>query len=348
MAFSRGGRIPRERGSFRRPPFKQRVVIAIPSGLTLANLFFGVFAIVTAARGDFFDAGLYVVFGGVADMLDGRIARATNTGSRFGAELDSLVDLITFGVAPAMIMYHAILKQEGWDWIWAFIYIAAVAWRLAVFNVEQAGQAKRYFHGLPSPAAGITLATYYWFSQTALYTETNIVNLPWYQMMHFVMLGLAALMISPIPYPAFPSVGYKTNEQRIGSLIVIGVLLGVFLIPGQFFFPACMIYIAYGLFKTVLLGLLNKRAPDDSSTQRRDFHRPHHHHSHHSKDRTESQEQDSGEPSVAISSAPRLSVSADTQPASDAPVQRRRRRRRPPRRDNPSRPNSSPDNPPEE
>lgn len=266
MANILNQRISRKRAfDHRRPPLRQRVVIAIPSGLTLANLFFGVFAIVMASRGDFFTAGLYVVFGGVADMLDGRVARATNSGSAFGAQLDSLVDLITFGVAPAMIMYYAVLNHLGWDWIWAFVYIASVAWRLAVFNVEQAGRAKRYFHGLPSPAAGITLATYFWFSQTTLYTDTTIITLPWHQMMRFVMLGLAALMISPIPYPAFPSVGLKTNAQRFGLLLVISVILGVYFIPGEFFFPACLIYISYGFLKTVLLGLFNKRAPDDSS-----------------------------------------------------------------------------------
>src|SRR5213596_2922797 len=84
---------------------RNRSVIILPNGFTLASLFFGVFAIVAATRSEFDTAGLYVVFGGVSDALDGRVARATGTGSRFGSELDSLVDAITFGLAPAMIMY---------------------------------------------------------------------------------------------------------------------------------------------------------------------------------------------------------------------------------------------------
>src|ERR1700687_1640928 len=162
-------------GEVERP--RNRGVIILPNGFTLASLFFGMFAIVAASRGEFDTAGLYVVFGGVCDALDGRVARATGTGSRFGSEWASLVDAITFGLAPAMIMYFAVLNGNGWDWIFAFLFTACAVIRLARFNVEQAGRAKRYFHGLPSPAAGMTLATYYWFSQTPLYNQTALCDL---------------------------------------------------------------------------------------------------------------------------------------------------------------------------
>ena len=90
-----------------RTPQVRRAVIVLPNGFTLASLFFGIFAIVSASRGDFSKAGVYVVLGGVCDALDGRVARMTGSGSRFGEELDSLVDAITFGLAPAMIVYFA-------------------------------------------------------------------------------------------------------------------------------------------------------------------------------------------------------------------------------------------------
>ena len=246
-----------------KPPFgrpdMRRAVILAPSGFTLANLFFGVFAIVSASRGDYERAALYVVLGGVMDTLDGRVARATKTGSRFGEELDSLVDAITFGVAPAMIVYFVVLNKTGWDWIWAFLFAACAVIRLARFNVEQAGRAKTHFHGLPSPAAGMTLATYYPFSQSALYTETIIGDFPWHMTMRFVMMGLAFLMVSDVAYPAVPTIGYRTPRQIAGSVIVAGTVIGVFVLRLEFFFPALSLYIAYGVVKTVILGLIERR-----------------------------------------------------------------------------------------
>jgi len=244
--------------SFPRPDMRRAIFMA-PSGFTLANLFCGVWAIVEASRGSFGLASLLIVVGGVADTLDGRVARATKTGSRFGEELDSLVDAITFGLAPAMMMYFIVLKQDGWDWIWAFAFVACVVIRLARFNVEQAGRAKTHFHGLPSPAAGMTLATYYPFSQTALYTETVIGDIPWQMTLRFVMAILAFLMVSDVAYPAVPTIGYSTPRKIAGSVIVFGTLFGVLFLPREFFFPALCVYVLYGVVKTVLLGLMERR-----------------------------------------------------------------------------------------
>jgi CDP-diacylglycerol--serine O-phosphatidyltransferase len=247
------------------PRPRRRAVVVLPNGLTLANLFFGIFAIVSASRGDFDAAARYIVFGAVADTLDGRIARATKTGSKFGSELDSLVDAISFGLAPSLIMYFAVLNNTGWDWIFCFLFTAAAVIRLARFNVEQAGRAKTHFTGLPSPAAGMTLATYWWFSQTPLYTETMIGGLPWHQMLRWVMLGLGMLMISNVQYAAVPTVGLRTWRGILGLLLVIGTLIGVIFLPKQFFFPALMCYVLYGIGRTVLLGLLDRlpAGPDD-------------------------------------------------------------------------------------
>lgn len=237
---------------------RPRVVTTLPNGFTLANLFFGIFAIVAATRGEFDDAALYIVFAAVFDTLDGRIARATKTGSAFGEQLDSLVDAISFGTAPALIMYFAVLNKTGWDWIFCFIYTSCAVIRLARFNVEQAGTGSKQFTGLPSPAAGLTLATYYWFSQTDLYNETMIGNLPWHQTMRFVMLGLAGLMISNVQYAKVPTVGFKSIKGILGTLLVVGVLAGVIFLPKPFFFPAWMCYVVWGIGRTVLLGLMDR------------------------------------------------------------------------------------------
>jgi CDP-diacylglycerol---serine O-phosphatidyltransferase len=241
-----------------RRPDVRRAAPMLPNGFTLANLFFGIFAMITASRGDFSRAGLYVVIGGVADALDGRIARATRTGSRLGEELDSLVDAISFGLAPAVIMYFAVLNREGWDWILVFLFSACAVMRLARFNIEQAGRAKSYFQGLPSPAAGMTLATYYWFSQTPLYSETVIGNLPWHQMLRFVMAGLSFLMISNVPYAAVPRIGFRTLKGIVGTAIVFGTILGLIFLPREFFFPALLGYIVYGVAKAFILGLMDR------------------------------------------------------------------------------------------
>ena len=240
-------------------PDVRRVVVLFPSGLTLGNLFFGVFAIVAASRQQFTQAGWYIVLGGICDAFDGRVARATNSEGRFGEELDSLVDAITFGLAPAMIMYFAVLNREGWDWFWCFFFTACAVLRLARFNVSQAGQSKTYFQGLPSPAAGLTLATYYWFSQSPLYAATAIENWPWHQALRLVMAGLGLLMISNVPYPVIPQVGFRSARGLIAlGILVIGVAMLIF---GrlEYFFPLFVIYVSVGLIRAFVLGILERR-----------------------------------------------------------------------------------------
>ena len=247
----------------RRPkrPNMRRAVILFPSGLTLLNLFFGVFAIITASRGNFYRAGVFVLIGGICDALDGRVARATNAGSQFGEELDSLVDAISFGLAPAMIMYFAVLNRDGWDWIFVFLFAACAVMRLARFNIEQAGTAKTYFSGLPSPAAGCTLASYYWFSQSSLYNYGAIGNLPWQDLLRYLMAALAALMISPIPYPVFPRTGWRSRRALAGTLLLV-ISATLFVTNRlQFFFPLCLLYVAWGPLRWLLSSVFERRQP---------------------------------------------------------------------------------------
>src|SRR5258705_10270782 len=161
--------IPRRSGA-RRPTMRQ-VVVVMPSAFTLGNLFFGFWGIVSAFNGNFRWAGWFIVFSGVLDVLDGRVARLSNTGSRFGAELDSLVDVISFGVAPALLIYFLDFASAGrFAWVLSYIYVTGVALRLARFNVLSAGKPSTgWFTGLPSPSAGMTLAVYYPFRHTGPY-----------------------------------------------------------------------------------------------------------------------------------------------------------------------------------
>jgi CDP-diacylglycerol--serine O-phosphatidyltransferase len=241
-------------------PRLQAGVIIIPSALTLGNLFFGVWAIVAASRGDFATAAWLIVLAGVADTLDGRVARITQTGSRFGGELDSLVDAISFGVAPAFVLYHLFLEDGSWGWVAAFFYIAGAVVRLARFNVEQAGHAKVAFHGLPSPAAGMTLATFYPFSQTELFA-THLGTLPWPSIMIAMMLALSALMMSHLLYPVVPKFGFRNLKGILTLAWFVVVLIATFTIPSLFYFPVLLTYVAYGLVKAVVLGFF-ERLPD--------------------------------------------------------------------------------------
>jgi CDP-diacylglycerol--serine O-phosphatidyltransferase len=139
-----------------------------------------------------------------------------------------------------------------------FFFTACAVMRLARFNVEQAGRKVSHFTGLPSPAAGMTLATYYWFSQTPLYTETIIGALPWHQMLRWVIMGLGMLMISNVQYAKVPTVDFRSFKGILGFLLVIGTFVGVIFLPKKFFFPALMAYVLYGILRTVFLGLLDR------------------------------------------------------------------------------------------
>lgn len=241
-------------------PRLQRGVIIVPSALTLGNLFFGIWAIVSAARGDFERAAWLIVFAGVFDTIDGRVARATSTGSRFGEELDSLVDAISFGVAPAMIVYHLFLNDGTWGWVAAFFYVSCAVVRLARFNVEQAGHAKVSFHGLPSPAAGMTLATFYPFSETPFF-NTYLSIWKWPELMTGLMIVLGLLMMSHVLYPVVPKFGFRSRRGVITGLLMIVCIVAAITIPALFFFPVLMAYASYGVLKSIAIGFF-ERMPD--------------------------------------------------------------------------------------
>ena len=238
----------------------QRGIIILPSAFTLGNLFLGIYAMVSAARGEFETASWSIVFAAILDMLDGRIARFTATGSRFGAELDSLVDAISFGVAPGMLAYALFFADQTWSWILSFLYVTAVVVRLARYNVEQGGHAKRYFHGLPSPTAGMIIATVFPFF-TADGLSTVGAGAPSAQTIGILMVVLAALMLSHIPYPVVPRLSLRTPAATVTSLLLavwVGTALSA---PEYAIFPVLCAYTLWGVGRSTFLGLLD-RLPD--------------------------------------------------------------------------------------
>ena len=248
----------------RPPPLPlRRVVIVVPSLFTLFNLFFGIWAMVLATRGEFYRAGWYIVFAGILDTLDGRVARISGTGTRFGAELDSLVDIVSFGVAPAFLMYQIEFTSGGpAAWIFCYFYVMAAAIRLARFNVTQAGRAKTYLIGLPSPAAGMTLATYYPFTQTKLYGS---LHLPWHLVLTFLMIGLTILMVSNVHYATLPRAGFRTLRGLLGlALIVVILVFGIWR-HDEFLFPLGIAYMFFGVGRAILLGFFKAPAEDEEA-----------------------------------------------------------------------------------
>jgi len=247
----------------RRPRGIRRVVIVVPSFFTLANLFFGFWAIVSAFNGNFRWAGWFIVFSGILDMLDGRVARLSNTGSRFGAELDSLVDVISFGVAPALLIYFLDFASAGrFAWILSFIYVTAVALRLARFNVTAAGKpSSGWFTGLPSPSAGMTLAVYYPFSQTEWYRASVAYLDLQHQGLVVLMLLLAVLMVSNVKYPKFPPIGLRSAKGLFGLAVHLAILIGALLAPEYFLFPLGLFYVGFGAVRATVLGLMERPEP---------------------------------------------------------------------------------------
>ena len=241
----------------------RQVVVVMPSAFSLGNLFFGFGAIFSSFNGRPCCAGWFIVFAGILDMLDGRVARLSGTGTRFGAELDSLVDVISFGVAPALLIYFLDFSSAGrFAWILCYIYVTAVALRLARFNVLSAGKPSTgWFTGLPSPSAGMTLAVYYPFSETEWYRASLAYLDLQHQGLVVLMLLLAVLMVSNVKYPKFSPIRIRSAKGLFGLAVHLTILLGGIFAPEYFLFPLGLVYVTFGIARATVLGLMERPEP---------------------------------------------------------------------------------------
>jgi CDP-diacylglycerol--serine O-phosphatidyltransferase len=239
----------------------RRVVIVLPSLFTLANLFFGIWSMVLAWHGEFYRAAWFIVIAGVLDMLDGVMARMGRAGTRFGAELDSLVDVVSFGVAPASLTYLWFFSHQGqYAWVFAYAFVVCVALRLARYNVHSASEHRSTFSGLPSPAAGMTLATYYPFTHTGFY-QAELSGLPWSQIMVFLTIALSLAMVSNVRYARLPRMGVRSWRGLLGLGVNLIILAFAVWARDIFFFPLGLAYLTYGLVRAAVEGFL-ERAED--------------------------------------------------------------------------------------
>lgn len=194
-----------------------RGIYLIPNLFTLTALFAGFYAIVAAMKGNFELAGIAVFTAMVMDTLDGRVARMTHTQTEFGAQLDSLSDMVSFGIAPALIAYIWGLSALGKaGWLVAFVYVAAVALRLARFNIQTAVVDKRFFKGLPCPAAASVVVSAIWSVQQ--YDLNNIITLG---VIVVITVVMSLLMVSRVAYYSFKDFDLKNKVPFVAILVVV-------------------------------------------------------------------------------------------------------------------------------
>jgi len=231
-----------ERAGLARP--RRKGIYVLPNAITLAALFAGFYAIVMAMKGHFDVAAIGIFVAAVLDSLDGRVARMTNSQSAFGEQMDSLCDMVNFGAAPALIMYEWALRDLGKPgWIPAFVFIAGAALRLARFNVNIGVVDKRFFQGLPSPAAAAIVMGLIWAMDDAGFKDAHQIHwLAWTAFGVTLFAGLS--MVTNAPFYSFKVVGGK---RTVPFVVMVGIALGIALValdPPRVLFA---LFCAYGL-----------------------------------------------------------------------------------------------------
>ncbi|MDO5289924.1 MAG: CDP-diacylglycerol--serine O-phosphatidyltransferase [Pseudomonadota bacterium] len=234
---------------------QRKGIYALPNMITLAALFGGFYAIVMAMNGRFDLATTGIFAAMVLDSLDGRVARMTHTQSAFGEQMDSLSDMVSFGAAPALVAYEWALRPLGrWGWIAAFVYCACAALRLARFNVNTGVVDKRYFQGLPSPAAAALVAGFIWLTSAMLLEHREVPifralisvfggtpiergDLSWVLFALTLFAGLT--MVTNTPYYSFKDLGGRRSVPFV-FLVLAALLIAVVSIE-----PATMLFLMF-------------------------------------------------------------------------------------------------------
>ncbi len=221
----------------------------VPSIFTMLNLFFGFFAIINAVQGKFVTASWLILIAAVWDAMDGKIARLTNTFSEFGGQFDSITDVVSFGLAPAFLVYQVFLYKLGpVGLIISFFPLLFGAIRLARFNVNVEGcDEKENFTGLPIPAMAATLAAY------VIFNYDLWEGLRYAHALIPLVLFLSFLMVSNVEYEALPKFTFKsgTRNSVLLSLLIIGLSTAVFL-REKAMFPLVIGFVFYGFMKSAL------------------------------------------------------------------------------------------------
>jgi CDP-diacylglycerol--serine O-phosphatidyltransferase len=224
----------------RRP--RRKGIYILPNLFTLAALFGGFYGIVMAMNGRFENAAIGIFCAAVLDGLDGRVARMTNTQSAFGEQMDSLSDMVSFGAAPALIMYEWALKGLGkLGWLAAFVYCAGAALRLARFNTNIGVVDKRFFQGLPSPAAAAMVVGLIWVMDDSGFRDVD--GIAWLSWLAFGLTLYAGLtMVTNVPFYSFKDVNFK---HSVPFIVIVAIAMGFALVayhPPTVLFAVFLVY----------------------------------------------------------------------------------------------------------
>ncbi len=234
-----------------------RGIYLLPNLFTTAALFCGFYAIISSINGKFEIAAIAIFVAMVLDGIDGRVARLTNTESDFGAEFDSLADMVSFGLAPALIIYLWSLSNLGKiGWLVSFIYVACAALRLARFNTQASHSDKRYFQGLASPAAAAVVAGFIWNGDLI----KDFISTPTLQYLALATTLLAGLlMVSNVRYHSFKGVNWRSKVPFFTILMFVFALVFVSAEPALVLFAGFLVYALSGPILTVIM-LRRRRA----------------------------------------------------------------------------------------
>ncbi len=233
--------LPRKRGRRLR-----KGIYILPSLFTVGNLFCGFYSIVLSMNREFELAAIMIFLAALLDGLDGRIARLTKSTSEFGIEFDSLADIISFGIAPSFLAYLwglAPLKRIGW--LIAFLYVVSASMRLARFNLQRTLADKKYFIGMPIPAAAIAIASCAFFFTSRITSKTPSI------FMASLVLLLSILVISKIRYRSFKDVDLKSRKSYIYIFLFAFIFVAVAMEPKFVIFIISLVYLASGIFPII-------------------------------------------------------------------------------------------------
>jgi CDP-diacylglycerol---serine O-phosphatidyltransferase len=236
----------------------------LPGMFTMGNLACGFASIITSAKAldtpgglsnnNLFEAVWLIVLAAFFDFLDGLVARFTKGYSRFGVELDSLTDVVSFGVAPAVLLVSfGLIKHGNWAWILGFVFLMAATFRLARFNLSATLEKKANFLGLPVPSAAIVIISYILFSYE-IWGEIRMEKF-----FIIVILATAALMVSTVEFEAMPRFDFSKPTNRIKVILLIAAAIGIMINASLVIFPLGLLYILYGIGKLLFALLFGKK-----------------------------------------------------------------------------------------